>query len=198
MKTTTLTVNTKTLLGDLQTPIGIYLKVRDLYENSVLLESSDYNSASNSNSYVAFSPIASYRVKNKLITMQYPDGTKEEIQVADKNSVSDSFNAFINSFSIAAEQKKAGVNGFFGYTSYDAVKYFEDVGVFREWSYLKSDPAPRSPICPECLLENRFSRMKKFFDDRDKTIYYKCINHRCDIDVAPTDQKKLMELLGDK
>ncbi|MDR2938433.1 MAG: anthranilate synthase component I family protein [Prevotellaceae bacterium] len=127
MKTTTLTVRTKTLLGDLQTPIGIYLKVRDLYENSVLLESSDYNTAANSNSYIAFSPIASYKVKDNEIAMRYPDGTEEQLKVENKNTVPDSFNAFINSFSISAEQKKVGANGFFGYTSYDAVKYFEDV-----------------------------------------------------------------------
>ena len=62
MKTTLLKLNSRKLLGDLQTPVGLYLKIRDLYKHSVLLESSDYHTAVNSNSYIAFSQMASYKV----------------------------------------------------------------------------------------------------------------------------------------
>ena len=113
------------MLGDLQTPIGIYLKVRDLHENSVLLESSDYNTASNSNSFIAFSPLASFEVKNNVITLSFPDGTREAVDVVDKNSVPDLFNEFISSFQLHGEQPS--VNGFFGYTAYSAIPYFEDI-----------------------------------------------------------------------
>ncbi len=126
MKTTKLTVHTRTFLGDLQTPIGIYLKIRDLYENSVLLESSDYNSAANSNSFIAFQPIALYKVKDNQITMQYPDGEIETLTGTDKNTVPNSFDAFISSFD-ASSEKKTSVNGFFGYSAYRAVQYFEDI-----------------------------------------------------------------------
>lgn len=123
---TKLSVNTKSFLGDLQTPIGIYLKIRDLYQNSVLLESSDYNSAANSNSYIAFSPMARYAVKDNEISMQYTDGSIETLTVTDKFSVPNSFDAFLASFDVANLPKSA-INGFFGYSAYESVKYFEDV-----------------------------------------------------------------------
>lgn len=124
---TKLTVNTKSFLGDLQTPIGIYLKIRDLYQNSVLLESSDYNSAANSNSYIAFSPMASYVVKANEITIQQCDGSKQIIPVADKFTVPTTFDAFIASFQVEAAVNLGAINGFFGYSAYEAVQYFEDV-----------------------------------------------------------------------
>ena len=125
MKKTKLTTNTKKMLGDLQTPVGIYLKVRDLHENSVLLESSDYNSVSNSNSYIAFAPLASFEVKNGVIMLAFPDGTRETVEVADKNTVPNLFDEFISSFKLQGE--KPTVNGFFGYTAYSAIQYFEDI-----------------------------------------------------------------------
>ncbi|MDR1679385.1 MAG: anthranilate synthase component I family protein [Prevotellaceae bacterium] len=139
---TKLTINTKSLLGDLQTPIGIYLKVRDLCENSVLLESSDYNSATNSNSYIAFEPLASYTVEKGVITQKFPDRTVETIEVKDKLTVPETFDRFIASFDciegvLRTPSTNAGVcntplpknaiNGFFGYSAYGAVQYFEDV-----------------------------------------------------------------------
>lgn len=123
---TKLIVNTKSFLGDLQTPIGIYLKIRDLYQNSVLLESSDYNSAANSNSYIAFSPMARYAVKDNEISMQYTDGSVETQTVTDKFSVPNSFDAFLASFQVESLPKSA-INGFFGYSAYESVQYFEDV-----------------------------------------------------------------------
>ncbi len=128
MKTTLLQVNTRQLLGDLQTPIGLYLKVRDLYQHSVLLESSDYQTAVNSNSYIAFSPMASYKVENESVTLSFPDGTKQIIRIRDKHTVSDSLNDFIASFRLQGQE--AGlVNGLFGYTAYAAVRYFEDLNL---------------------------------------------------------------------
>ncbi|MBP6661662.1 MAG: anthranilate synthase component I family protein, partial [Paludibacter sp.] len=61
-------VNSKKMLADLQTPVGIYLKIRDLYTNSVLLESSDYHGVENSYSYIGFCPIGGISVNNFLIS----------------------------------------------------------------------------------------------------------------------------------
>lgn len=54
------TVYTKKMLGDIQTPVSIYLKIRDLYPQSALLESSDYHGGDNSYSFIAFCPLASF------------------------------------------------------------------------------------------------------------------------------------------
>ena len=53
-------VFTKKMLGDIQTPVSIYLRVRDLYSQSALLESSDYHGGENSFSFIAFNPLASF------------------------------------------------------------------------------------------------------------------------------------------
>lgn len=124
---TKLTVNTRSFLGDLQTPIGIYLKIRDLYHNSVLLESSDYNKATNSNSYIAFSPMASFVVHKNEITIQPCNGKTQTLPVKDKFTVPTTFDSFIASFKTEDLKNKNTINGFFGYSSYEAVQYFEDV-----------------------------------------------------------------------
>ncbi len=132
MKTYTITVNSKKFLGDLLTPVGIYPKVRDLYVHSILLESSDYNSIDRSNSYIAFNPIASFSVKDGVITTTTPDGQSIQSPVRDKNSVPDAFLAFTRQFEISKEDLAKGTNGFFGYSAYEAVQYYEDVQLHAE------------------------------------------------------------------
>ncbi len=64
------------ILADTITPVSIYLKIRDKYPNSVLLESSDYHANDNSFSYICCNPIASIKVENELITQKFPDGSQ--------------------------------------------------------------------------------------------------------------------------
>jgi len=120
-------VKSKKMLADLQTPVGIYLKIRDLYTNSVLLESSDYHGVENSFSYIGFCPIGGISVNRFVITEEYPDGSKILTQVTGKMTVADRFDAFLKSFDIKNDGNEVGVNGLFGYSSYESVQYFEDV-----------------------------------------------------------------------
>ncbi|NDV77479.1 anthranilate synthase component I family protein [Dysgonomonas sp. 511] len=119
-------VQTKNLLADLQTPVGIYLKVRDVYPESALLESSDYHGGENSYSFIGISPIARFRVDNNEITSTYPDNSIRKETLSVKEKLADKFHHFMNQFEVQGENK-TGINGFFGYTSYDAIRYFEDV-----------------------------------------------------------------------
>lgn len=122
-----LIVKSKIMLADMQTPVGIYLKVRDLYTNSVLLESSDYHGLENSYSYIGFNPIGGISVNNFLIVEEYPDGTQIETQVENKLTVADRFDVFLKNFEIIENNSKLNINGLFGYSSYESVQYFEDV-----------------------------------------------------------------------
>ncbi len=123
-----LIVNTSKMLADMQTPVGIYLKIRDLYTNSVLLESSDYHGVENSYSYVGFNPIGGISVNNFVITESYPDNTKIETKVENKLTVADRFDVFLKSFVLEGAKLSNGlINGLLGYTSYESVQYFEDV-----------------------------------------------------------------------
>lgn len=125
---TKLKVNTLKMLADMQTPVSIYLKIRDIYTNSVLLESSDYHGVENSYSYVGFQPIGGISVNNFIITENYPDNSILETRVENKLTVADRFDAFLKSFVLEGEKLGAGqINGLLGYTSYESVQYFEDV-----------------------------------------------------------------------
>ena len=116
------------LLSDLETPITLYLKIRDLYVSSALLESSDYNSRENSYSFIGIEPVASYKLQNgRAEILRGQDSVVEEIyDYAKTNSLGipflDSFQAFLDSFKMEGEQPEN--NGLFGYTSHEAIRYF--------------------------------------------------------------------------
>jgi anthranilate synthase component 1 len=115
------------LLADLQTPVGIYLKLRDMFPASALLESSDYHSSENSVSYIGVEPIARFTVAGGQATMQYPDGRAVTRRTGKPGSLADILNGYIGSFRIEGDRSAA--DGFFGYTSYDAVRYFDGAKV---------------------------------------------------------------------
>ncbi len=116
----------KKTLSDTHTPVELYLKLRDKFPQSFLLESSDYKSKENSFSYLCFQPIASFVVKKETTTLGFPDGT---IQVKPTNAVeiASELHQFTTSFQ--SEDLNLGfvTNGLFGYTSYDAIPLFEDI-----------------------------------------------------------------------
>ena len=71
----------KKLLADTLTPVSVYLKLRDKYPNSLLLESSDYHASDNSFSYICCNPIASVKVQNEVITEKFPDGSEVKTSI---------------------------------------------------------------------------------------------------------------------
>jgi anthranilate synthase component 1 len=125
MKKTTIHVQRKTILADLQTPVSIYLKIRDIYPESVLLESSDFHGSENSVSFVGLCPIARFEAKDGAIHLAYPDGTIDIRSI--QPSVVEQLDQFVHSFEVADGDPPGNFNGFFGYTAYDAVKYFDEI-----------------------------------------------------------------------
>ena len=119
-------VKTRKLLADLQTPVGLYLKVRDVYPESALLESSDYHGGENSFSFIGIDPIARFKVEKDKITTTFPDATAKEEILSDSEKLTAKFNDFIHQFNIQGDNP-TNINGLFGYTSYDAIRYFEAV-----------------------------------------------------------------------
>ena len=126
MKTYKFKTISKTLLGDLHTPVSIYLKVRDIYPESVLLESSDSHGDENSLSFIALCPLASVGVNNNECTTTYPDGTKDVLCDAPVDSC---VSSFLKRFDV--EGKDKDVCGLFGYTAFDSVRYFENIPVME-------------------------------------------------------------------
>ena len=122
----------KKIIADTITPVSVYLKVRDHYPNSILLESSDYHANDNSFSYVCFNPIASVSVKNNLYIENHPDGTEKRIELDESSDVPSLISEFSKQFSTTNEEFKFINQGLFGYMNYDAVRYFEDVVVSKK------------------------------------------------------------------
>ena len=135
---TKITTTSRTLLADLQTPVSIYLKVRDMYPQSALLESSDYHSTENSFSYIGVEPIARFSVRNGQATMQFPDGNIGVTPLDSKNTLPKLLNDFTESFELEGNTDHG--NGFFGYAAYDAVRYFEDISLKKPEDELAGIP----------------------------------------------------------
>lgn len=125
MKTYHYITNHRTILGDLYTPVSTYMKVRDLYPQSALMESSDYHSHDTSRSFIALNPIASIGVAHGKSTAMFPDGTQEVRDISDEYKVEKAVNDFLSAFAIEGEQR--AFCGLYGYTSFNAVRYFEHI-----------------------------------------------------------------------
>jgi len=129
MKTFQLHTNFKQILADTITPVSIYLKIRDKFPNSLLLESSDYHASDNSFSYICCNPIASIKVASEVISKTFPDGTSEEIKINSETKLPQEIQKFASQFKQEASDFKFISNGLFGYIGYDAVRYFEKVKI---------------------------------------------------------------------
>ena len=132
MKTYQLKTHFKQILSDTITPVSVYLKIRDRYPNSILLESSDYHANNNSFSYICFNPIASIKVENQRIIEQYPDGSTQEDPIDQTTNVPKRITAFAKRFETDSNEFKFINNGLFGYIAYDAVRYFEDIEISKK------------------------------------------------------------------
>ncbi len=152
-----LKVKTRRLLADLQTPVSIYLKIRDMHTNSVLLESSDYHGNENSYSYIGFSPIGGISVNNFMITEKYPDGKQIKTQVTDKMTVANRFDAFLKAFIIEENGSKAVINGLLGYTSYESIQYFEDIRLHARQTTPGSMPGLHYVLFKHIIAINHFN-----------------------------------------
>lgn len=133
MKTFSLYTHYKKILADTITPVSIYLKIRDKYPNSILLESSDYHANDNSFSYICCNPIASIKVKDETITETFPDKSQLTQAITPNTDVADVIHNFTQRFKIHSEETFKFINnGIFGYIAYDAVRYFEDVDIAKK------------------------------------------------------------------
>ncbi|MCD7899308.1 MAG: anthranilate synthase component I family protein [Bacteroides sp.] len=128
----------KQILGDLHTPVSIYLKVRDLYPQSVLMESSDFHANENSLSFIALCPMANISVNKGIVTCHYPNGQQEETPLSAEITVEKALNRFIQQFDVKGDHND--VCGLYGYTTFNAVKYFEQIPVKESHDEMNDAP----------------------------------------------------------
>ena len=120
------------MLGDLVTPVSAYLRLRDLSTQSILMESSDYHSGKNARSYIALQPIAHVAIGHGVGSCLFPDGKTFE-HFIDRSYRSDAIiGEFMRSFAIEGDEHQLRCCQLWGFTSFNAVRYFEDIAVKDE------------------------------------------------------------------
>ena len=125
------------ILADTITPVSVYLKIRDKFPNSLLLESSDYHSSDNSFSYICCNPIAYIKIESDIIFTSFPCGKIVQKPILENTNVIGEIQHFVNQFESSSNNFKFINNGLFGYISYDAVRYFEDISIQKKQNDLK-------------------------------------------------------------
>ncbi len=117
----------KKILADFHTPVGVYLRLRDLYPQSALMESSDYHDAQNSRSFIGINPIASVAIGHGKSTITFPDGSVSRNEISSEYNAAKAIHELIDNISVEGDDKQ--LCGLFGYTSFNAVRYFENIDV---------------------------------------------------------------------
>lgn len=117
----------KTILADIITPVSIFLKVRDVFPNALLLESSDYHSNQDSYSFICMDPVADFEVRKDMLKVDLPGQPQIIEKLKKRSDVIGRLDQFVRSFEQEGDAASLVIDGIFGYASYDAVQYFEDI-----------------------------------------------------------------------
>ncbi|WP_110054889.1 anthranilate synthase component I family protein [Chitinophaga sp. S165] len=118
----------KKMLADVFTPVGIYLRLRDKFPGTLLLESTDYRASENSFSFICIQPIAGIEVTSTTdFEFKYPNLPPERKQLKNKQSVLDELQKFLGNFTFADKPVLPVVQSLFGYSTFDSVQFFETI-----------------------------------------------------------------------
>ena len=115
------------VLADTVTPVGLYLRLRDRYDNCLLLESSDYHGQQNAFSYLAFDPLARFELRGRELTLTLPDDTVETETLDSPRTGLARLQEFAAAFRTEDTGHEFITGGLFGYLGYEAVQVFEDL-----------------------------------------------------------------------
>ena len=154
------------LLADIITPVSIYLRIRDIYPNSLLLESSDYHGNENSYSFICMQPVAGFEADRGKVTETYPDGSNVITQITDKQTFNKRFSVFTDSFIHTNETGDIPVNGLFGYLSYDAVEYFEKIELKNNKDYIYKIPDARYHLYKYIIAINHYQNTLQIIENK--------------------------------
>ena len=149
----------KKIIVDTLTPVSIYLKLRDQFTNTILLESSDYIAKDNSYAYICCNPIAKFYVKKNMLFKEFPDNSKKETKLTSTTNILSELDDFMRTFEIddnSVESKKYISKGLFGYMSYDSIKFFENIEVEND-SYGDEIPEIFYSFYREIIVINTFN-----------------------------------------
>ena len=157
METFNYTTSSRTILADLYTPVGVYMRLRDIYPQSALMESSDYHDANNSHSFIGINPIASVAIGHGEATVTFPDGSTEKHEVNKDYRSDKAIHALIDNIRVTGEH--AENCGLYGYTSFNAVRYFEDIAVKDETQEKNDAPDMLYILYKDIIIFDHFNNL---------------------------------------
>src|SRR5256885_4374963 len=127
---TVINTTCKRLLADVHTPVGIYLRLRDRFRDTILLESTDHHAAENSYSFICINAISGIEIIGKdLIELKLPDQKAEKVILKGNEPLKTLLWNFMQQFEVSSDDPKAAqfAQGLYGYFTFDAVQFFETV-----------------------------------------------------------------------
>ena len=177
METFNYTTTSRTILADLYTPVGVYMRLRDLYPQSALMESSDYHGQSNARSFIGIHPIASVAIAHGTATVKYPDGTALRQEINARFGTAEAIHALIDNIHVTGEHHD--YCGLFGYTSFNAVRYFEQIDVKDETQEKNDAPDVLYILFRDIIVFDHFNNrltIVSLGSESDIDVIYKSMN----------------------
>lgn len=119
----------KKMLADVYTPVGIYLRLRDRFRDTVLLESADHHAAENSYSFIGVNAIGGIEIKEGVVESKLPDANAERTRLTGNEDLKTVLWNFMQRFHTTSENPKEAkfAQGLYGYFTFDAVQHFESI-----------------------------------------------------------------------
>ncbi|HVG41645.1 MAG TPA: anthranilate synthase component I family protein [Chitinophagaceae bacterium] len=159
MKKILLKTNTKRLLADVHTPVGIYLRLRDRFRDTILLESTDHHVAENSYSFICINAIAGIEIKDEhKVEFKLPNSTPESIQLKKGKELPQVLWDFMQRFDAQTDEPKATAfaQGLYGYFTFDAIPLFENIAFKDKEGSATAIPMARYRLYQYVIAINHF------------------------------------------
>lgn len=117
------------LLADTYTPVGIYLRLRDRFRDTVLLESTDSHASENSFSFIGVNAIGGIEISSlNEIEYKYPNQDPQKEIIQNVQAAPDRIWAYMQEYEMVNTSKEAAfAQGLYGYTAYDAIPFFDTI-----------------------------------------------------------------------
>ncbi|MGV8827966.1 MAG: anthranilate synthase component I family protein [Breznakibacter sp.] len=160
-------------IADVSTPVSVYLKLRDVYPNAILLESSDYHGHRNAMSFICFTPLAEIMANTNSYRITGIDGTTHEQAITKEKPLPEALHNFTNSFRILNQPSNMPANGLFGYTAYDAVRHFEEIKLQENPEASYAIPLMRYTLYRNIIAFNHFTNQMsliEYLKEGDQTL----------------------------
>jgi anthranilate synthase component 1 len=160
MKKIGITTTVKQMLADVYTPVGIYLRIRDKFRDTILLESTDHHVAENSFSFICINAIAGIEISsNQQIEFKLPNEQPEKMNITQQTSIPDVVWNFMQRFEVTPAENKVikSAQGFYGYTAYDAIPFFDTIQFQKNATTLPVIPLMRYRLYQYIIIINHFN-----------------------------------------